>query len=258
MFSLCILHKPSLQTMSAKDIQTQEELDHIWSELETLRKENEKLHQEVQRLKEKTKTNSKNSSKPPSQDPNRKKVTKPKSKRNQGAQPGHKGTSRKPIPSDQVDKVVSCFPQQECTSCCGKVEVEVGNYRTHQQWDLPKVKPIVTEFRLHQGACRECGSKAKGNLPAGIPSGVLGVHAMSKIASLTGDYRVSRREAQRMLQEEDQIEVSLGTISHVEQEVSKAIKPAWSEVKTTIQEEEVVHCDETSHKQKGEIGRAHV
>ena len=91
---------------------------------------------EIEALKEKLNTNSKNSSKPPSSEPF-KKNHKKKSKRKQGGQPGHKGVFRALLPLEQVDHIEICNPSKFCG--CGSLIKLTGNYRRHQQHELPIV-----------------------------------------------------------------------------------------------------------------------
>ena len=96
-------------------------------------------------LEEQVKLNSRTSSKPPSSDgPGLgSRSVKPKSGRKVGAQPGHKGSFRAMLPSDQVDQQVVCRPEPRCTQCQGDViahEDEAKAIR-HQVFDLP---PITT------------------------------------------------------------------------------------------------------------------
>ncbi len=76
-------------------------------------------------LEEQVKLNSRTSSKPPSSDgPGRgSRSSKSKSGRKVGAQPGHKGSFRAMVPSDQVDQQVVCRPQPQCALCHGDVVV---------------------------------------------------------------------------------------------------------------------------------------
>jgi hypothetical protein len=76
-------------------------------------------------LEEQVKLNSRTSSKPPSSDgPGLgSRSVKPKSGRKVGAQPGHKGSFRAMLPSDQVDQQVVCQPEPRCTQCQGDVVV---------------------------------------------------------------------------------------------------------------------------------------
>ena len=75
---------------------------------------------------------------------------------------------------------------------------------------------------------------------------------MSRVASLTGDYRVFRRETQRMLENHFGLPLSLGTISNVEKQVSESLNPPVEEARQAIKQEDFVHAAETSHKESGD------
>ena len=98
------------------------------SETEALRQKNKALETKVKELEEKLNTNSRNSSKPPSQDPFRPKTPKKSSGRTQGAQPGHTGHKREMYSMDQVEKVVELRPNT-CSGCgCSNFkEVRLSN-----------------------------------------------------------------------------------------------------------------------------------
>ena len=81
------------------------------------------------------------------------------------------------------------MPQTLCE--CGDSIQADEVYRIHQVHELPLVKPIVTEYQLHDGVCFGCGKNHKVKLPAGVPKGMLGPIAMAKVATLTGNYRLS-------------------------------------------------------------------
>ena len=95
------------------------------------------LKEENTRLKEQLNTNSKNSSLPPSSDLKKKKQSKPKSSRNRGGQPGHKGHQRVLVDIDKVDQVVICTPPKHCECGC-TLEIS-GEFERHQVYELPKV-----------------------------------------------------------------------------------------------------------------------
>lgn len=99
-------------------------------------------------LEEQVKLNSRTSSKPPSSDgPGRgSRSVKPKSDRKVGAQPGHKGSFRVMVPSDQVDQQVLCRPEPRCTQCQGDVIAHHDQDKTirHQVFDLPPITSTST------------------------------------------------------------------------------------------------------------------
>ncbi len=247
--TISLLRKPKICIENLP--QSQDEVDILWQEVLDLRKEVVDLRKRNESLGEKNRTNSKNSSTPPSQDPYKKKITKKtKSTRKQGAQKGHQGRSRKFVPSSEVDHIENCLPTSSC-SCQGSIQAQFDRYTRHQQYELPEITPEITEFRIFSGVCVDCGKRFQGSLPAGTPPGILGLEALSTVASLTGDYRISRRESQRLLENHFNLPLSLGTISNAEKEVSEALNPPVEKAKQAIKEEDIVHADETGHKESG-------
>jgi transposase len=89
-----------------------------------------------------------NSSLPPSsQHPHAKPpARKLKSKKKQGGQPGHAKHERPLIPTDQCDDVVPIKPIQ-CRRCGTKLSGQDPQPLRHQVWELPEIKPLVTEFQ---------------------------------------------------------------------------------------------------------------
>ena len=90
-----------------------------------------------------------NSSLPPStQHPHaRPKPKKPRSKRQRGGQPGHPKHERALLPTEECDDVQSLKPS-ECRRCGGKLTGCDAEPLRHQVWELPEIKPLVTEYQL--------------------------------------------------------------------------------------------------------------
>jgi transposase len=206
----------------------------------------------IELLEENLKTNSKNSSLPPSMDIRKnKKSEKPKKnnkkKRKQGAQPGHKGIHRSLLPESEVDHIEKHKPIKQCD--CGAIVVQTGEYLRHQVNDLPKIKAIVTEYQLLQGLCKGCGKTHYPDLPLGVPSGMLGPNAMAKISTLTGDYRMSKRKVTYLFEDFYSLKICIGTVSNSENIISKALQVPVEEAKDFIPKQSTVHSDETSFKE---------
>lgn len=215
------------------------------------------LQAKVADLEEKLNTNSKNSSKAPSTDLFKAKKQKikqhgaGKSKAlKQGAQPGHTGKGRKLMPPESVDHTLICLPETTC-DCGGRVAANPNKMKRHQQFELPVIKPIVTEYQLVYGRCCDCGKTHCAPLPHGVSNTLLGVRAMATAAIFTGDYRLSKSSTQQLFADVFALPVSLGTISNAEKIVSAALQQPVEELKVYIQQKPVVHADETSHKQQG-------
>ncbi|MBM3302538.1 MAG: IS66 family transposase zinc-finger binding domain-containing protein, partial [Deltaproteobacteria bacterium] len=148
-------------------------------------------------------TDSSNSSKPPSSDgpagkPRARRPMKCK-KRKPGGQPGHKGSNRDLIPTDEAKEVIPVFPE----SCehCGETltpdtDQPTGKYWRHQVVDIPEPKPEVTEYQLHCIRC-SCGAENWAKIPQMARSG-FGPRLTAFLAHLTGLHRVTRRGCQEI------------------------------------------------------------
>jgi len=204
----------------------------------------------IDALEEKLRTNSNNSSKPPSADVTKKKKNnqKTKSGRKPGGQPGRTGVSRRLLPVAQVDHIEVCKPIERCP-CGSRIKLS-NDYVRHQVHEIPQIKAAVTEYQLHEGICKGCGKKYQASLPSGVPTGMLGAQAMAKVAVLTGDYRMSKRNVVHLFQDFYGLVLSVGTISNTEKRVSAALEAPVEEAKAFIPKQPVVNADETSHKEK--------
>jgi len=246
---------PQLETLK----EAQAFIDGLWCYVSDAQKSEQGLLLKIADLEEKLNTNSSNSSKSPSSDIFKKKKPKKKkyhgsgnkNKLKQGAQPGHKGKGRKLLPPEEVDDTVVCLPKPTC-ECGGSIHAKPNKIKRHQQHELPKIKPIVTEYQQVYGYCDECGTTHIGSLPNGISHNLLGARAIATVAIFTGDYRLGKRPTQQVFSDIFNLSVSLGTISNAENIVSEALKSPVEEAKTYIyQQTSAVHADETGHKQQG-------
>lgn len=118
-----------------------------------------------------------NSSLPPSSEhPHAKpppKAHKKKSKRKRGGQPGHKKHQRSLIPTEECNEVVTLKPP-DCRRCAAGLNGEDPEPLRHQVWELPEIKPHVTEYRQHRLPCVCCGEITCAELPSGVPTGQSG------------------------------------------------------------------------------------
>ena len=68
---------------------------------------------------------------------------------------------------------------------------------------------------------------------------------MATVGLLSGPYRQSERQTQQALEDFYQVEVALGTINKLRQEVSAAVAEPVAEATEFAQAQEVAHADET-------------
>ena len=89
-----------------------------------------------------------NSSRPPSSEhPHAKpRVSKPKSARGRGGQPGHPKAERALLPVEACQAVVPCLPEA-CRRCGRKLCGHDPAPLRHQVWELPEIQPLVTEYQ---------------------------------------------------------------------------------------------------------------
>jgi transposase len=133
--------------------------------IEELRAENTALKSEVAELKARLeeiekmlRRNSTNSSAPPSSDgPNVQRPKKPPTGKKRGAQPGQKGTARLLLPPNEVDHVVEHAIEGACGCGCSTVRLRKPERR--QVFELPEMKPVVTEHQLQRGWCSRCNRR---------------------------------------------------------------------------------------------------
>ena len=129
----------------------------------------ETLKEKIKELEEKLNTNSRNSSKSSSQDPNRQRKKKKPSERKQGAQKGHKGTSRVMVKPDEVTEFKDVHPN-ECPHCGGKNFDDNPIFTEKRQvTELPEIQPEVTQYNIHTCTCTCCGKSVKAKTPPEAP-----------------------------------------------------------------------------------------
>ena len=141
-----------------------------------------------------------NSSLPPStQHPHAKPPPpKRKSKKRRGGQPGHEKHEQPLIPTNECDDVQRLKPT-ECRRCGAKLSGNNPEPLRHQVWELPDIKPLVTEYQRHRLTCPCCGETTCAELPAGVPQGQSGPRLIAFVAVLMAYYRQSKRRTAEFL-----------------------------------------------------------
>jgi transposase len=104
----------------------------------------------------------------------------------------------------------------------------------------------VTEHRLHSQCCDGCGHATQAQLPDGVPQGAFGPRLQAALALFTGCYHVSKRIVQSALGDLFGVDLSLGSVSATEQNVSAALEVPVTEAHQHVQQSTgAVHADET-------------
>ena len=205
----------------------------------------EELLKRVAVLEEKLRKGSRNSSKPPSSDgpqapPRRKKKS---SGKRPGGQPGHPRRERALVPQEEVDKLIKCRPEH-CGSCGLPSVGEDPTPRRHQVFELPVIRPRVTEYELHTTRCT-CGASTSGQLPAGVPTGCFGPTVTAAAALLMGVFRLSKRAVPELMLALFGLSMSVGAVVGCQEEASAALEVPVEEGRVAAVAAPIKHADET-------------
>lgn len=200
----------------------------------------------IEELEARLAQNSSNSSRPPSSDPPGAppSVTKGPTGRKRGGQPGHKGHKRSLVPAEQVSETTDVLPK-ECRRCGGRLWGRDPHPYRHQVVEIPRVIAKVDEFRLHNLFCDGCKITTRAVLPAGVPHRPFGPRLQALMAVCAGSYHLSKRMIEELVSDFFGVDISLGSVSNLEQDTSDAIAEPVAAALTHVQAQPVVHADET-------------
>ncbi|MFD8501111.1 IS66 family transposase [Amycolatopsis sp. NPDC059657] len=211
-----------------------------------LRGEVERLTAQVEQLQRQLKTNSRNSSKPPSQDVFAKPAPKSlrrKTGQGKGKQPGASGASLKLV--DAPDVVVDHVPSA-CSGCGSGLRrrPNVGVVR-RQVHDLPEMTPVVTEHRLHQRRCA-CGVLTTAGAPAEATApACYGPNITALAAYLLTYQHLPLARAAQLLADVVGMAVSTGWIAGVLTRVAPTLEPFVEATRAEVRAASLAHFDET-------------
>jgi transposase len=209
------------------------------------------LLRRVEQLEARLNQTSRNSSKPPSSDPPsaRPRPAKEPTGRRSGGQPGHEGHGRKLRPESEVDQIIDVRPER-CRQCGVLLLGDDDAPERHQVTELPRITPLVTEYRRHCLCCVACGVHTQAPWPATMPSGSFGPRVQATVGYLTGRLGASQREVQDLLATVCHTDMSIGSVGALEQAVSAALATPVVEAAQYVQRQPVRNADETSWPEK--------
>ena len=215
------------------------------------------LQQQLANLEARLKTNSSNSSTPPSANPpGAPKNQKKKSKRKRGAQPGHPPHLKQLLPPELVTRTVPIMPE-ECSDCHAALPADPGPNDTEvkrfQTIELPPIVLKVTEYQAHSRTCTGCGKVNHAIIPADIRAHSVGPRLTGTLSYLTGNLGMSKRNVEELAADVFGAPISLGTVAALEQEVSAALAVPHQQALEAVRQADVKFADETSWKLWGKL-----
>jgi transposase len=192
-----------------------------------------------------------NSSLPPStQHPHaRPQSPKRKSKKKRGGQPGHEKHERPLIPTEQCDGVQTLKPT-ECRRCSDKLSGSDPEPLRHQVWELPELKPHVTEYQLHRLECARCGETTCAELPVGVPQGQSGPRLMAFTALLMAFYRQRKRRTANFLGTLLDQPCCPALTVKIQNQVTAALRPSYEALAAELPTQQQLNIDETATKEE--------
>jgi transposase len=198
-------------------------------------------------LEAKLNQTSANSSNPPSSDGPQVKPAPPKTPtgKRRGGQPGHPKHERVILPPDEV---VEHKPTR-CRRCAARLTGDDPHPILDQVLDLPEKLRHVVHHRRHTLACPCCGTRTTAAPVPAAASG-FGPKLTATVAYLSGVGRLGKRTIRVFFADLCDLPVSLGSVSKLEQTVSRALAPIHAEAHTATKGADA-NVDETGWKQRG-------
>jgi transposase len=211
---------------------------------------NAELESRIEQLERGQKT-PQNSSLPPStQHPHaRPQPPKRKSKKKRGGQPGHEKHKRPLIPTNECDDTQLLKPT-ECRCCGAKLSGSDPEPLRHQVWELPEIKPLVTEYQRHRLTCPCCGETTCAELPVGVPQGQSGPRLMAFTALLMAFYRQSKRRTAEFLSTLLGQPCCAALTVKMQNQVTAALRPSYAELAAQLPTQEQLSIDESPTKEE--------
>ncbi|XSG84912.1 MAG: IS66 family transposase, partial [Methylohalobius sp. ZOD2] len=114
-------------------------------------------------------------------------------------------------------------------------------------FDLPEVRYPVEEHRCYEGCCEQCGRRHRAALPASVPQGQMGPGLVAWINLLNGQYSLSLRQIQTLLQAQWDLTFSLGAVSQSQAPILAWLQPVYSQIGAVVRRSCVAYADETRH-----------
>jgi transposase len=208
-------------------------------------------------LEERVGQNSRNSSKPPSQDPPNAppRPRKELSERKPGGQPGHEGKNRGLLPPDQVQHFVKYVPT-ECERCGEELTAEPRpadpSPLRHQVAEVPERLCEVWEHQAHGRRC-SCGHVTWGKIPAEFAGSCFGPRLVGISAFLSGSCHLSKRQVEEVMEDVLRVPqgIGLGSVVNMEREVTEALEVPHLTAGEAVREAPAKNLDETGWKVHG-------
>ena len=210
----------------------------------------DELETKVTKLEARLGKTPENSSLPPSsQHPHVKpKPRRKPSGRKRGGQKGHPKHERALVPPEDVNETIVLRPKS-CRGCGKALSGDDPQPRRHQVFELPEIKPVVTEYQQHRLECSCCRVSTTAKLPDGVPRGQSGPRLIAFTGLLMAYFRQSKRRTTEFLQTLLNTPCSTGlTVKH-QNITTDALQRCYDELADALPKVDAANLDETATKE---------
>lgn len=204
---------------------------------------------EIERLKQ-GRTNSHNSSQPPSRDFKPDGSKKRKRPKKVGAKTGHEKAERALV--NNPNKVIEVWVES-CPKCQVNLLDRAPEHTIRRQvTELPEIKPVVIETRQHAVRCPCCGQLRRGQLPAGLEAGrQFGPRLEATVTSLHHEHHLGYERVGQVCEEIFGITLSKGGAVSIVERAGKAAESEAEAIGEQVRQSKVIGSDETSARVHG-------
>lgn len=243
----------SLQKMMAS---LQEELARfrtLSQEVVSLQEQVEELSQENQRLQDRLKKNSSNSSLPPSSDrfARQKRSLREKSGKKVGGQAGHPGQTL--CMREEPDEIL-IHAVKRCEQCQADLEqVESLRQERRQVIHLPIKRTVVVEHQTESKCCPHCGTLTQASFPPEVQAPIqYGADIAAVGVDLIQDKLVPYERASELLSDLLGWPIGVAALCRWSARCAKNLEGVEAQTKQSLRDAEVLHHDETGFYVKGQ------
>lgn len=210
----------------------------------TLKEEIAVLRGEIAEIKAMLKSDSHNSSKPPSSDGLRKKPAFPRNTNGKkGGQKNHIGKTLKMVENPDSTKVCK---KEECTCGCDLTQEPITIVARRQEFDIPEPRLIVTEYQLAQNVCPQCGQVHKGEFPENINAPAQYGHRAKALAVLlNNDFKVPFKKIQILFDDLYGYPINRSTIATSNRTCYEKLEKIEKIIQDNLISSPVIHNDES-------------
>lgn len=219
--------------------------------IEKLEAENQKLTEEVSRLKSIINTDSHNSSNPPSSDGNSKKAneyaSRNKSGKKKGGQAGHKG---KTLSRKAVEKIIADGKCEYRVEEVGAREKGSDRYVSRYEVNI-RIVPVITEYRIYEG------KDGKYHIPGRLRSSVIYGNGIKSMAvALYGIGVVANDRIADFIRgiTNNVISIATGTVYGFCRCFSEKATASLQNIESRLMNQKVIYTDATTITVNGEQG----